>query len=225
MEEKKLLSDYRLVYVDGFKIRNFLDDDFAVIHTHSTSAADFSPKFYIPPGEVWLDGRYRDEKDFLCLAAHYYDHPSQRFALDGERRMWLRKHLCAAGSIPDFRTKEEKENGVTVVYVDGRMVREYIDPEFVLGGHGFAYDYIPKGEIWLDVKMDPAEVPYILLHERVERDLVKGGKSYDVAHEHATAADKEKRRLEAGASYPGDNAYPWYGRCNAEVVKNFIVSA
>lgn len=222
MAEKRLPDGRALVYVDGFKIRNFIDDDFGVIHGHSEDICEFFPKFYIPEGEIWLDWRYLDECDFLYKEMVFV--PTTPAPSSGEMRAAIKKELCLPGPVPEIAVKKEKEGSLTIVTVDGKNVRAYLDPEFILGGHEFVYDYIPKGEIWIDAKTDPAEIPYILLHETVERELMIKGKSYDMAHEYATIADKEERRAKAGAKYPGDIDYPWYGKENGEIISNITVS-
>ena len=108
--------------------------------------------------------------------------------------------------------------------VGGGVSRGHLDPEFIFGGHDLVYpDYIPRGEIWLDDKTDPAELPYVLLHEMVERKLMEEGKPYHVAHEYATVADKEAKRKDAIAWYPGDPDYPWRGLLNEQIIKQHYV--
>ena len=221
MAEKKLPDGRKLVYVDGFKIRNFIDDDFGVIHERSQDINKFVPKFYIPENEIWLDRRYADELEFLYKAMVF--EPPMPIASSLERRAAIKKELCLPGPVPKVAVEKKKDGELAIVMVDGKNVRAYIDPEFILGGHEFVYDYVPNGEIWIDVKTDPSEIPYILLHEKVERELMVKGKSYDVAHEYATISDKEERRAKAEAKYPGDADYPWYGKENGDIISNIII--
>jgi hypothetical protein len=71
--------------------------------------------------------------------------------------------------------------------------------------------------------MDPAEVQYMQLHEEYERNLMQGGKSYDVAHDFAIVADKELRRDNGDGAYPGDANYPWWGLSNEELAKEYYI--
>lgn len=87
------------------------------------------------------------------------------------------------------------------------MVRQYIDPEFVFGGHEFVYSYIPHNEIWLDGLQNPREIPYTLLHEMIELKQMKAGMTYDQAHDIATAFDKAHRRADGVGCYPADTGY------------------
>ncbi|MBI3963806.1 MAG: hypothetical protein HY341_02290 [Candidatus Kerfeldbacteria bacterium] len=84
------------------------------------------------------------------------------------------------------------------------LVRQYLDPDFIFGGHALVYSYIPSGELWLDALQDPREAPYHLLHERTEYTLMRKGVPYDSAHDLATAADKAERRKDGIGRYPGD---------------------
>ena len=110
--------------------------------------------------------------------------------------------------IPKFTLKTEKRNEVLIKHIHGSIVRQYIDPDFVFGGHGYVYSYIPKNEVWLDALMDPCDLPHVLCHELVEMRLMKDEKkSYITSHEYATIVEKENRRKYGGV-YPGDDAFP-----------------
>ena len=208
--------------VDGFKIRNTLDDDFGIFHRFSKKLSWFAPKFYIPEGESWLDYRYEAEQDFLTAVEDFVPPPDLSYA--EERKLILEK-LGAPGDLPDFKVAAQEIDGLKVFAVDGAVVRRYLDPGFILGGHDLVYDYVPKGEIWLDKHMDPAERKYILHHEVVEQKLMSEGKSYDVAHDFATASDKELRRQD-GTSYPGDDDPPfaWRHLSDEEIIAKYYVT-
>ncbi len=214
----------KIRFVDGFKIRNTLDDDFAIIHESSSEACYYAPKFYIPKGEIWFDHRFQDELDFLLRLEEVKDELTQTLSYH-EARKKFKEMLCLTTAPPPIETERKPyEDGLTVVMVDGKVLRQYLDPEFIFGGHHLVYSYIPEKEIWLDTHMDPAEVPYILLHEKVEFDLMTKGKSYDVAHEFATAADKELRRADGVGAYPGEEAFTWFGKTNKELAHAFYVT-
>lgn len=220
------MASMRWVWVDGFSIRNTLDDDFGIAHRSSVGVGWFSPKFYIPSGEWWIDGRYQDEANFLISVEELSERQAKKRvgmgAFIDQERSYL-KPLCASGTPPEFVVRREEREGLRLVFVEGTVVRHYLDPEFVLGGHDRVYSYIPAGEVWLDVRMDPREVPYIILHETVERDLMGQNKNYDVAHEYATTADKEARRLDGVGRYPGDADYPWRGLSNEDIFKHYVI--
>jgi hypothetical protein len=205
-----------IVYVDGFKIRNTLDDDFGIIDRNWGRIGIFAPKFYVPENQIWIDHKFKNETDFLLKT----DIPPEQYTTREDM-----KKFCLPGPVPDFVRKQEILNNVTVKYVDGSIVRQYMDPEFILGGHDLVYSYIPKNEIWLDALMDARETPYILLHEQVERDLMAGdGKNYDIAHERATAADKERRIADGCGMYPGSANYQWRDWSNEEIIKQYVIA-
>ncbi len=217
----KIRSD-QVKAVDGFLIRNTLDDDFGVLHRRGDGLGHFSPKFYIPEGEIWLDHRFVAEIDFLLAAERFISPASLTY--EAERAL-MKDKLCLETSPPNYIRREEAGDGFTLKYVDGAIVRRYLDPEFIFGGHDLVYPaYIPSGEIWLDDLADPAELPYFLVHEKVERELMMAGKPYDIAHEFAIAADKEARRGKGVGSYPGDSTYPWRYLTNREIIAKYYVA-
>jgi len=80
------------------------------------------------------------------------------------------------------------EINVKVWIVNGGYVRDNIPGglEFIVGGHGYVYDFIPKDEIWMDDDAAEDEFIYDLMHEFYERPLMKAGYEYSVAHERAS---------------------------------------
>ncbi len=210
----------KIVLVDGFKIRNTLDDDFGIVETRSDRIAHEFPRFWIPEGEVWVDHRYADEKEFLA-EMNDFTFPTKEHTYE-ERRELAKTKFCTLDKQTDVTVRSELLGHLTLRFVDGAMVRRCHDPEFILGGHDLVYDYIPAKEIWLDNKMDPKEVPYILEHEAVERRLMAEGKPYHIAHEYATITDKEMRRRE-GAAYPSDPNFEYDKLTNEEMLKLYVV--
>ena len=182
----------KLRYVNGYKIRQTLDPEFSIIHYHNPDFTYYDFKWYIPEDEIWFDSKFKGEEKFL-----------QKILLADLRDREEARKFCKKGKAPDFVVKEETKDGLKIQYVDGKIVREYIDPEFVFGGHDLVYSYVPKETIWIDDIMDPKDIPHTLIHEIYERNLINKGKSYDVAHDYATAKEKESRR-EAGGVYTGD---------------------
>lgn len=206
--------------VDGFLIRNTLDDEFALLHFHGDLVSDPFSKKYIPQGEIWLDHIVKDEADFLLKVESETD---KYMAEGGKDYRAFAKSLCEKGEMPKFVEKEEKENDLTIQYLNGAIVRKYIDPYFVFGGHDLVYDYIPEKTIWLDIKMDPKEIPFMKIHELVEREYMENGKEYDDAHRFAAATDMEARRMAGVGTYPEDDGYPWRKLSNEEIIKKFYV--
>jgi len=201
----------KIRYVDGYKIRQFLDADFDSFHFNQGDSLNFDSKWYIPKNEAWCDVSLKGEVDFFKHV---------ELSNIDNRAQAIRK-FTEKDKIPNFKIKRKKQGNVYIVYVDGSIVRTHIDPWFVCGGHGYVYTYVPKEEIWIDIKMDRRDISHIILHESLERELMsKKKKSYDVAHEYATVAEKESRR-KAGGSYLGDENYPYNNF--KELIKSFYV--
>jgi hypothetical protein len=74
-----------------------------------------------------------------------------------------------------------------VFVVDGKTVRDKMDVSFGLGGHDKVYKYIPQDEIWLENVKDKDN---ILIHELIERMMMKGGMTYNKAHRLATIEEE-----------------------------------
>src|SRR6266852_2179345 len=217
----------KIRYVDGFAVRNTLDPNFEASNHRTTSIDLPYPKFYIHEGEYWIDYPLKDETDFLLKVEDYYDNPNINEKIKKKRgagdyidlqRDYI-KELCLKGPVPNFVVKVEEKDGVKIVHVNGTIVRLYLDPEFVFGGHGYVYSYIPKDEVWVDVKMDPRETKYVILHEVLERDLMKNGKTYDAANDYAIAAEKEQRVNDEFGMYSDYANYRWRGLADTEIIE------
>ncbi len=209
--------------VDGFKIRSTLDADFGAFHGHSTRASSFAPKYYIPHNEWWLDVAFQEEKEFL-IKLEMFETPTSIHS-EPERRAYTEKYFIQSHPIPNFIIKKKRRHGHHVVFVEGSIVRQYLDPDFIFGGHDLVYPYIPHNEIWLEIAMDPKELPFVFQHEFLERDLMKKGKNYDVAHSYATIADKEARIKLGIGCYPGDENYKDRHTTNDTMAQKYYVTS
>jgi hypothetical protein len=78
--------------------------------------------------------------------------------------------------------------------VDGTHVRNRFDSDFSQGGNGYAYDFVPESEIWIDEQIDPVEWPFIAFHECEEAELMKQGMDYDRAHDRVKYLEDMFRR-------------------------------
>jgi hypothetical protein len=218
----KIFKGKKVRLVDGFKIRNFLDPNFNEIpYQHSTRIVKYFPKYYIPKNEIWLDSAYKNELEFLLNREGLFIPDTLK--TDAAVRRYYAEKLCLKGPVPDFKISKSKKGGAYLVIVDGTVVRRYIDPEFVAGGHHYVYKYVPKNEIWVEKAISAKERPYVYLHEKLERDLMKKGRSYDYAHEIAIAEERDAKRKAGLAAYPGDAKYPFYGDSNDQIIKRFYV--
>ncbi len=175
----------KVVYIDGYKMRQMLPD-LDIINWRNKPGMVTTD--FIPPDEIWIDHRYEQETNHLLNV--YRIETMRRFTTSSydKVRKYMKKKLCAPEPIPGFieRTEYHKEQDLTVCYVRGDIVRKYIDPVFIFGGHDLVYTYIPKRTIWIDVQQDPREIKYVYLHEVKERGWMERGNTYDHAHERAT---------------------------------------
>ena len=81
-------------------------------------------------------------------------------------------------------------SGLTVWLVDGTLIRDSVDVEFIGGGHVYRYPWIPEGEIWLENDTPTDDLKFYLLHELCERALMVDGMEYEEAHARATRKEK-----------------------------------
>lgn len=85
-------------------------------------------------------------------------------------------------------------HGLHIVLVDGTHVRNKYDSDFSQGGNGFAYDFVPEDEIWIDAAIPEVEWPLIGFHECRESELMRRGLSYSMAHDQAKLREDKIRR-------------------------------
>ncbi|MFA6397345.1 MAG: hypothetical protein WDK96_00670 [Candidatus Paceibacterota bacterium] len=209
-----------IVFVDGALIRQTLDDDFSVFYEYTNSPADFyDPKFYIPQNKFWFDYCFKEELDFFIKLKNTKVPKSCKNVKDV--RKFLKKVLCKKGLIPNFYIRTKNIEGLKVCYVEGSIIRQYIDPQFVMGGHHYVYKYIPQNEIWLDNCLGEKDKFFTLVHEQHERDLMKKGMIYDSAHDFASAKERQTRR-EHGGAYPGDAKYSWVNLRGDQIIKKYL---
>jgi hypothetical protein len=85
-------------------------------------------------------------------------------------------------------------HGLEIVLVDGTHVRNHHDSDFSQGGNGFRYDFVPRGELWIDVQISQVEHPLIAYHECRESELMRRGWDYERAHDRAKLLEDRLRR-------------------------------
>src|SRR6202022_254758 len=181
--------------------RKNIDIEFSNFGSHYTVEA-------IPKNEIWIDAEtVPDEQRFFVaharmerrlLIAGADPEAARQAANHEERRMRvaagdLRK-VMRGRAVPDV-TKVRRElwkklpSGGHVWFVKGRLVRSVYDIEFTEGGHEHVYEYIPRGEVWIDDDIHESERGYVVFHELHERNRMADGMDYDTAHD-------EPRKLE-----------------------------
>jgi hypothetical protein len=94
-------------------------------------------------------------------------------------------------------------HGREIYLVDGTVVRNHLDSDFVQGGNGYRYDFVPREELWVDASMPPEEVPLVVMHECEEAELMAGGMDYEEAHDVAKSMeDAARRKICGGGTMP-----------------------
>jgi hypothetical protein len=94
-------------------------------------------------------------------------------------------------SVPDiYRCYTEQRNGFDVWVIDGYKVRQHIYKEFLYGGNGQRYCYVPPKEIWIENAISCEEYELTIAHELNERHLMaKFGWTYDKSHDSSLAIE------------------------------------
>lgn len=195
------LRGYRVMTVDAFGVRSLTrhDEEFTnfAIHTDFPSL--------IPPGEVWVDERLFEAEGLFSLVdamVHLKkleegvpEDRAYQAGVDAERL--LREQIMGVkfrGEKPHRRTPPEVYIGhyatlddpkgrVEARLIDGNLVRCLYRTDYVEGGHGYVYPWVPKGEVWLEQGVALRELPFVLAHEYTELRLMRDeGFAYDPAH-------------------------------------------
>lgn len=197
-----MIMKFKLKYVDGFNIRNTLDTEFGVIGSSRLYS-------YIPKNEIWLDRLYKKEKDHF-LKVHLAELKlMKKMSYEGARKIIENIFVTKINrkDAPDFVLIQKKYKGFTVKYVNGRIIRKYFDPKFILGMHGIlerGEKGLSRKEIWIDIRQDKREYKYTLIHELHEAKLMMKGMNYNDAHDFSIAAERMARRKDGWAHYPKD---------------------
>jgi hypothetical protein len=101
------------------------------------------------------------------------------------------------GPLPWWKqdTGEACPHGLAIYLVCGSRVRNLRDSDFDQGGNGYAYNFIPKDEIWIDDHVPEEERPFVAFHECHEAEDMRRGMSYDEAHVRAKRLEDKLRRV------------------------------
>ncbi len=190
-------GDIGIFMVDGAYVRSRIDEEFTNYGQHYRFP-------FIPQNEFWIDqippdadqGEIRFFIDHLLVehrlmaAGTPYDKAidAADLAERAERRKSSdAKRVLTGDDLPDprqvhVRLWKRLESGVEVWIVNGRLVRSVFDIDYTEGGHDHVYEFVPKGEVWIDDDLVEAERPFVLLHELHERNKMAKGWPYSRAH-------------------------------------------
>ncbi|MCA1684824.1 MAG: hypothetical protein LC745_02325 [Planctomycetia bacterium] len=206
------LRGYDVYTVNAFGVRDLAkrDEEFTTFASH----ADFPD--LIPGREIWVDERLFGDEGLFYLAnaltrlrEHEKGSTTERADAAGlnveralrERLVGVkfragRPHKRVPERIYDreYATLPDVQRAVVVWLVEGNLVRSFYKTDYTEGGHGYVYRWVPKGEIWVERGLDPAEIPYVIAHEYLELRLMRDeGLDYDHAHEISATVEYEIR--------------------------------
>lgn len=99
--------------------------------------------------------------------------------------------------------------GCDIWIVDGSVVRRDLYPEFLYGGNGQRYRFIPPHEIWIDNAIAADEYGYTIAHELHERSrMAREGATYETAHTSALGVEQKLRRADDSAARKHERELP-----------------
>jgi hypothetical protein len=192
--------------VNGSYVRKNIDEEFSNFGHHWSIDE-------IPRNEIWIDQEADpDEQPFFVrhalverkLLRDGTDYDDARHAANKEeRRMRVKagdlRKVIRGKSLPDSSLVHRElwktlASGLRVWFVKGRLVRSVYDIEFTEGGHEHVYEYVPRGEVWIDDDIHEDERGFVLFHELHERTLMANGMDYDAAHDESSRLEKRLRK-------------------------------
>jgi hypothetical protein len=172
--------------VDGNYIRNNIDINFNDIGSHDGFK-------HIPKNEIWIDVEvlYNERNFYIDRMNFIHQHIGSGF--ETSKKLFLKKELKKRNG----KTKNiyielyQKMDDINIFIVNGKTVRDLYYAGFTGGGHGYVYNWIPKNEIWIDANLNTKDIEPTIVHELYERNIMKKGIDYEIAH--TLALDVEKR--------------------------------
>jgi hypothetical protein len=204
------ISKFSVWIVDGKYIRDNINEEFTNFGQHYRFP-------FIPRNEFWIDNEYGEgnEEEFYIehlLVENRLMEKGMKYdkAIEIADRVESRERAKSLGLIKEFKNKPKKEeiiklihkilwkeysiNGLKVWIVRGELVRDFFFIDFTEGGHDRVYNFVPKGEIWIEEDLNPKERGFVFLHELHERNLMVKGKTYNEAHRSASKVEYSCRK-------------------------------
>ncbi len=112
-------------------------------------------------------------------------HIQELTAADSDEKVYVRL----------YKAIKNGNKSIKVYIVDGDYVRDKYHTEYVEGGHGYVYSWIPKDEIWIDNDTAEIEWPFIIEHEYYELRLMRDHSiKYEDAHAKACKVEYDMRK-------------------------------
>lgn len=200
------MTPFTVWLVDGAYVRSHLNEEFTNFGQHYRFPC-------IPNNEFWIDHfEHPHEAHFfvdhllreyqlmkkglsypkaLTLADKYEQRERDRLKRVQELKHLERSHPEEVIKKIHMRKLYAYSSPVLAVWiVHSELVRDLFYIDFTEGGHDYVYDFVPKGEIWLDHDLTPRERRFVLLHELHERRLMATKKwEYHKAHHAASCIE------------------------------------
>jgi hypothetical protein len=180
---------------------------------------------FIPKNEIWIakSVKFSERRFVIDYTLAYVRNVERGLSSDkaDDKAMAEEKSSRAKGALEEFHLKkgqslkniprsevakkvylhkyltlQDDKEKVKIYLIDGQIVRDLYKTDYVEGGHGYVYTWIPKDEIWIDNTLNKEEMPVIVLHEFVERTLMKHKHlSYNKSHHFASKVEFEHRGI------------------------------
>jgi len=197
------VSGFDIWIVNGKHIRDNIDVEFTNFGQH------FRFKF-IPRKEFWIDkertpGEENFYIDHMLIEHRMMEQGASYIDALAKANLSEKRYRKKMDFIKGIHSKEmTKEELITKIHkkllkeydhvvkawiVDGRLIRGSLYIDFTEGGHDYVYEFVPKGEVWIDDDLGENEIKFVLLHELRERALMAQGMSYDKAHMDASSIE------------------------------------
>ncbi|MFA4960500.1 MAG: hypothetical protein WC548_02445 [Candidatus Pacearchaeota archaeon] len=228
------VSIFKVWIVDGNYVRKNIDEEFTNYGQHSR----FN---FIPENEFWIDKTRNpgEEKFYIdsmivmhrLMSEGINKNKAVRIADSIEKRERAKTELMRKeiklknnkqkliDSIHIKILKNYSNDKIKIWIVNGEAVRDIFFLDFVEGGHGYVYPFIPKDEVWIDNDVEPSEIKFVLLHELHERNLMKKGWCYDVD----TPSNLKTGKIKKGA-HPDSSRVEYYCRFHPEETNKKIMT-
>jgi len=215
IQKKKFMDfkGYPVYYVNDLEIRNICleDEEFTDFAIH------YNFPDLIPENEIWVSEEVNKDELMLFLnnAAKQYNlikdgyDPDEAYEKAIKYEKSLREKIKNSESYYSPSQPEAKklsdnvhiqrygvitDEDITVWIVNGKEVRDAYKTDYVEGGHGYVYDWIPNDEIWIDNDTKDEERMAILTHEYTELKLMRDkNMEYEQAH-HLASIEEYKFR-------------------------------
>lgn len=227
-------GEFNVFYVNGYWIRKHLDKEF-------TNFGHNQYFHFIPKYELWIDfengkteahyfidnfliiqrelkkGKTYDEA--IKIANHY--EKTERLKSKIIKKLVKEKNKeKILKKIHKKRIFKKYNPKLKIWIIRGDLVRSLFFLDFTEGGHDQVYDFVPKGEVWIDDDVYKKEIPYVLIHELHERYLMTKGWIYDSGG--IGVFSRKAKKGEKSAHFEAEKLETWCRNNPKETMKKLI---